>query len=221
MPHGCFLCEATLYAARNRGALRSVTNQQHSIPLTDGNFRSLTATDIAYGCFRHHDGPLTEVGTALLTTHETSSHDERSQWPCCVCCAAHKQISATPAAGSGEGGGLAKHKALTPLSRLSNFSSFCLWKSNWAPSRPPAAAAIGPYLAACGRSPEPRTAGLGPSGYGQPGADHDATTSRCTTIHVVDQRGRTRTQCRWSAAIGRLPWPESEESCGRCGGLMG
>jgi len=32
----------------------------------------------------------------------------------------------------------------------------------WAPSRP--AAAIGPYLAACGRSPEPRTAGLGPVG---------------------------------------------------------
>lgn len=34
----------------------------------------------------------------------------------------------------------------------------------WAPSRPPLAAAIGPYLAACGRSPEPRTAGLGPFG---------------------------------------------------------
>lgn len=71
-------------------------------------------------------------------------------------------------------------------SRPLDESGFTIWKSAWAPSRPPAAA-IGPYLAACGRSPEPRTAGLGPSGYGQPGADYDVTMHKNPSLWPTRQ----------------------------------
>jgi len=52
-------------------------------------------------------------------------------------------------------------------------------------------------------------------------AASDVATSPRSAIHTIDQHGRPRSQRFQVGAIGRLPWREAEESCGRRGGLMG